>query len=358
MPAPRRARARVHVAALLLLAVGAAACSAAPQGVEPDRSATSQGASAVPRTSPPSVAARLPAFSASVSRIGPRLRERMTFTYREGCPVPLRRLRLLRVGFVDFGGSARTGRIVVHAAQSREVVTVFRRLYAARWRIDKMRLVDRYEGDDGRSMAANNTSGFNCRRVAGADRWSEHSYGRAIDINPVQNPFVVGSSVLTGGGTRGTPTWTARRTRPAAGASSAPTTRSSGPSRGSAGSGAARGSTPRTTSTSRRPVADREPGAELGGRGPGGEARAPAQPLPARDRRGPRATVQQPRSAVGPDACRAERVGDDVTPADGQLQDAGVDRVLVVPEEVAQPVARRRCPRASPPPAGRARGCR
>ena len=130
-----------------------------------------------------------------MSRIGPRLRERMTFTYREGCPVPLRRLRLLRVRFVDFGGSARTGRIVVHAAQSREVVTVFRRLYAARWRIDKMRLVDRYEGDDGRSMAANNTSGFNCRRVAGADRWSEHSYGRAIDINPVQNPFVVGSSV-------------------------------------------------------------------------------------------------------------------------------------------------------------------
>jgi hypothetical protein len=193
--APRRARARIHVAALLLLAVGTAACSAAPQGVEPDRSATSEGASAVPRTSPPPVAARLPAFSASVSRIGPRLRERMTFTYREGCPVPLRRLRLLRVRFVDFGGFARTGRIVVHAAQSREVVSVFRRLYAARWRIAKMRLVDRYDGDDGRSMAANNTSGFNCRRVAGADRWSEHSYGRAIDINPVQNPFVVGSSV-------------------------------------------------------------------------------------------------------------------------------------------------------------------
>jgi poly-gamma-glutamate synthesis protein (capsule biosynthesis protein) len=119
----------------------------------------------------------------------------MAFSYREGCPVRLRQLRFLRVRFVDFGGAARTGRIVVHAEQSREVVTVFRRLYAARWRIDKMRLVDRYQGDDGRSMAANNTSGFNCRRVAGADRWSEHAYGRAIDINPVQNPFVVGSSV-------------------------------------------------------------------------------------------------------------------------------------------------------------------
>jgi hypothetical protein len=202
--APRRARARarIHVAALLLLAVGTAACSAAPQGVEPDRSATSEGASAVPRTSPPPVTARLPAFSASVSRIGPRLREQMTFTYREGCPVPLRRLRLLRLRFVDFGGSARTGRIVVHAAQSREVVNVFRRLYVARWRIDKMRLVDRYEGDDGRSMAANNTSGFNCRPVAGTDRWSEHSYGRAIDLNPVQNPYVVGSTVAPEEGRR------------------------------------------------------------------------------------------------------------------------------------------------------------
>ena len=67
-----------------------------------------------------------------------------------------------------------------------------------------MRLVDRYEGDDDRSMAANNTSGFNRRPVAGTDRWSEHSYGRAIDLNPVQNPYVVGSTVAPEEG-RGTP---------------------------------------------------------------------------------------------------------------------------------------------------------
>jgi hypothetical protein len=137
----------------------------------------------------------MPDFSASVRRIGPRLRERMRYTHRAGCPVPLRDLRYLRMSFVDFGGTARTGAMVVHATQARGVVRVFRRLYAARWPVARMRLVDRYQGDDDRSMAANNTSGFNCRRVAGADRWSEHSYGRAIDINPVQNPFVVGSSV-------------------------------------------------------------------------------------------------------------------------------------------------------------------
>jgi poly-gamma-glutamate synthesis protein (capsule biosynthesis protein) len=157
---------------------------------------SSDAAPPAPRPSQRAAASvELPPFSASVKRIGPRLRERMEFTYRAGCPVGLRRLRHLRVGFVGFDGAARTGQIVVHAAESRAVVTVFRRLYAARWPIRRMRLVDHYRGDDDASMAANNTSGFNCRRVAGTTRWSEHSYGRAIDVNPVQNPYVVGSSV-------------------------------------------------------------------------------------------------------------------------------------------------------------------
>ena len=53
-----------------------------------------------------------------------------------------------------------------------------------------------YRGDDDRSMAANNTSGYNCRRVAGSSSWSDHAYGTAIDINPVQNPYLRGSSVM------------------------------------------------------------------------------------------------------------------------------------------------------------------
>jgi poly-gamma-glutamate synthesis protein (capsule biosynthesis protein) len=56
-----------------------------------------------------------------------------------------------------------------------------------------MRLVDAYGGDDHRSMDADNTSAFNCRTVAGTDRWSEHAYGRAIDVNPIENPYVTGS---------------------------------------------------------------------------------------------------------------------------------------------------------------------
>jgi hypothetical protein len=52
-----------------------------------------------------------------------------------------------------------------------------------------MRLVDAYGADDHRSMDADNTSAFNCRYVSGTSRWSEHAYGHAIDINPIENPY-------------------------------------------------------------------------------------------------------------------------------------------------------------------------
>jgi poly-gamma-glutamate synthesis protein (capsule biosynthesis protein) len=107
--------------------------------------------------------------TARVARIGPALRERMTASHRPGCPVPLRDLRY-------------------------HVVAVFQELFEARFPIRRMVLVDEYDGDDGASMAANNTSAYNCRTVAGTDRWSEHAFGAAVDINPVQNPYVQGSS--------------------------------------------------------------------------------------------------------------------------------------------------------------------
>ena len=65
-----------------------------------------------------------------------------------------------------------------------------------------MRLVDDYGGNDHRSMAANNTSGFNCRSVAGSRAWSAHAYGAAIDINPVQNPDLIGAWVAPRAGRR------------------------------------------------------------------------------------------------------------------------------------------------------------
>ena len=70
---------------------------------------------------------------------------------------------------------------------------MFKRLYNIGYPIKKMSLVDRYDANDSRSTRADNTSAFNCRYVAGTTRWSMHAYGLAIDVNPVENPYVSGS---------------------------------------------------------------------------------------------------------------------------------------------------------------------
>jgi hypothetical protein len=128
-----------------------------------------------------------PRFRATIE---PAPAERMTESWRPGCPVPLEDLRLLTLTHWGFDGEVHRGELVVHKDQARAVQDVFRALFRARFPIKRMRLVDFYGGDDDRSMAANNTSGFNCRTVEGSSSWSEHAYGRAIDLNPIQNPAV------------------------------------------------------------------------------------------------------------------------------------------------------------------------
>jgi len=141
-------------------------------------------------------------FRASVDKITPILRQRMQSSRHPGCPVPWQGLRYLQVGYIGFDGRSHTGELVVAAPYARDVVGVFRKLYEARWPIRRMRLVDAYGGDDDRSMAADNTSGFNCRRVQGSQKWSDHAFGAAIDLNPVQNPYLTGSSVAPPGSRR------------------------------------------------------------------------------------------------------------------------------------------------------------
>ena len=96
---------------------------------------------------------------------------------------------------MGFDGREHLGELVVHQADVTAVAIAFKLMWDARVPIERMRLVDDYGGSDDASMAANNTSAFNCRRVAGTGTWSQHAYGRAIDINPVQNPYVAGSLV-------------------------------------------------------------------------------------------------------------------------------------------------------------------
>lgn len=130
-------------------------------------------------------------FTASISRLDRETRELMTgSSWREGCPVGLKALRLVRLTYVGFDGEAHHGRLVVHRRWADEIVEVFRRLYRREFPIRRIRLVDRYGADDRESMRHDNTSAFNCRYVARTTVWSQHAYGRAIDVNPVENPYV------------------------------------------------------------------------------------------------------------------------------------------------------------------------
>ncbi len=135
------------------------------------------------------------AYPATVERIDAAQAKRMTgVSWRPGCPVGLGRLRLLRLPHHGFDGRDRVGRLIVHADVAKAVVAVFRRLYAAGVPIRRMVPVDAYGGSDFRSIEADNTSAFNCRYVEGTTRWSEHAYGRAIDVNPIENPYVSGGA--------------------------------------------------------------------------------------------------------------------------------------------------------------------
>lgn len=163
--------------AALALLVLAPAVGARPGG----------GRGSEPHTSTPPFTSRVAAVTAAD----------LPHSWRPGCPVGPSELRLLRLAHWDFAGGRRIGELVVHRDAAADVVGVFRRLYRARFPIRRMVRVDAYRGSDDASMAADNTSGFNCRfaQAAGPKRWSEHAYGRAIDVNPVENPYVEGSRV-------------------------------------------------------------------------------------------------------------------------------------------------------------------
>jgi D-alanyl-D-alanine carboxypeptidase len=111
-------------------------------------------------------------------------------SWRPGCPVLRSELRVVMVRYVAFDGSEADGPLVVHRKHATNIAKVMETLHDKGFRIDKIRPVDEYDADDDRSTVANNTSAFNCRNAYGTDNWSQHAFGAAIDINPVQNPYV------------------------------------------------------------------------------------------------------------------------------------------------------------------------
>lgn len=124
--------------------------------------------------------------------IGEGLYQRMKGrSYKSGCPVALEELRYLRVLHWGYQDEIRVGELVCSQSISEDLLAIFRKLYDAHYPIEKMRLIDDYDGDDDWSSSDNNTSCFNYRNVAGTESLSRHAFGIAIDINPVQNPYVV-----------------------------------------------------------------------------------------------------------------------------------------------------------------------
>jgi hypothetical protein len=117
-------------------------------------------------------------------------------SWRPGCPVDREALRVLELAHWTFAADVVwDGQLVLHVDHVADVDRVMSRLFDARFPIERIEPIEAYGGDDDASMAANNSSAFNCRFVGGTTRWSEHAHGRAVDINPIQNPFVRGDVV-------------------------------------------------------------------------------------------------------------------------------------------------------------------
>jgi hypothetical protein len=154
-----------------------------------------------PMASPDAVTEPEPAPSGFVGRISPlpaSLRGRMRgTTWKPGCPVPLGDLRLLRFNYWNFEGEVHRGPMVVHEDVAQDVMWVFRRLFRARFPIKRVALAREFVPEEFEPVTYTRrsvTAAFNCRPVitprGPVNDFSRHSYGLAIDINPVQNPYV------------------------------------------------------------------------------------------------------------------------------------------------------------------------
>lgn len=174
---------------LAVWALAAAACSNSDGGTATDPPI---GASSAPTSS--TATSAVPAFSSTVVAL---TAGDLPSSWRPGCPLAVEDLRAIEATHWGFDGAVHQGRIVIAESLVDDVTGMLRELFDARYPIERMEPVDAYGGDDLTSVAANNTSAFNCRLATGsATAWSEHAYGRAVDLNPLVNPYVVGDDVI------------------------------------------------------------------------------------------------------------------------------------------------------------------
>jgi D-alanyl-D-alanine carboxypeptidase len=138
-------------------------------------------------------------FHSSIRPLPAPLRTELTGPFwHAGCPVPLTRLRLLTVSHWDFDGHRQTGQLVVNQSAAVPLTKVFRRLYRLRFPIRHLRISDAYGPKSARPPDRDISGAFECRRAVpspcsggrSTGTWSEHAYGRAVDLNPIENPYV------------------------------------------------------------------------------------------------------------------------------------------------------------------------
>ena len=111
-------------------------------------------------------------------------------SFKKECTTPRSQLRYLKVLHYNAEGKILMGEMICHRDISHDLIDIFHKLFEAKYPIERMTLIDNYNADDEASMKANNTSCFNYRNIAGSKSKSKHSLGRAIDINPLYNPYV------------------------------------------------------------------------------------------------------------------------------------------------------------------------
>lgn len=117
----------------------------------------------------------------------------------ESARIDISELSYLKLSYVDFNNEERVGEMVCNKAVAEDLLDIFRELFKARYQIESIKLIDDFDASDERSMEANNTSCFCYREMTGtsggAVKLSVHALGRAVDINPLQNPYVKGNIV-------------------------------------------------------------------------------------------------------------------------------------------------------------------
>lgn len=131
-------------------------------------------------------------FAFAAQPISQARRAKMTgVSWHSDCPVALDDLRIVTLRHWDFSHQVRVGQLIVHRDVVDDIGHIFLQLFELKFPVQQIRPIIDYQGDDFVSIEANNTSAFNCRRRTGGGAvWSRHSYGRALDINPIQNPYV------------------------------------------------------------------------------------------------------------------------------------------------------------------------